>query len=132
MNLRLYAKDLLLYTGLTLGGLLVDLTVANTLIYLFSFHVMVGGAFGLLAGAITNYFIHITITFRHRFLSPSWKNFFKYLQTCLFGAGCRLFLLALFAAFSDLPSYLSLILATGLSFLVNYLLAKFYVFKDQI
>lgn len=129
---RTHVKEILLYTALTLGGLIVDLGMANMLVYLFAIPLVVSGAFGLLVGTITNYFIHLKITFKDHGLPASWTGFAKYLQTCLIGAAVRIGALMIFSLFSAIESITSLIIATGISFSVNYLLSKFYVFRPHL
>lgn len=128
---RHHIKEICIYTFLTFGGLLVDLGVSTLLVYLLALPLVLSGAFGLLAGAITNYFIHLNVTFKDRNLKPTWKAFFKYLQTCLIGAGIRLMALTFLSLFSGFSSFTSLIIATSISFTVNYLLSRFYVFRPH-
>ena len=125
-----HVREVSIYTILTLGGLIVDLGVANFLIYLLSYPLLISGICGLLVGTITNYFIHLKITFKKNQLTASWKGFGKYLQTCLIGAFVRVGCLALFNSFSGTSPLISLIVATGLSFGVNYMLSRFYVFRS--
>lgn len=128
---RTHVKELCVYTVLTLGGLVVDLGVANILVYLFAFPLVLSGIFGLLAGTVTNYFIHLKVTFKDRNLTASWKGFWKYLQTCLVGAAVRVAILSVFSLFTSVAPMIALIIATGLSFAVNYILSRFYVFKPH-
>ncbi|OFW87484.1 MAG: hypothetical protein A3J37_07230 [Alphaproteobacteria bacterium RIFCSPHIGHO2_12_FULL_45_9] len=128
---RHHIREICIYTTLTLGGLVVDLGVANLLIYLLACPLVISGICGLLAGTITNYFIHLKITFKKHHLEASWKGFGKYLQTCLVGAAVRIGCLGLFSLFSSLSPQISLIIATGLSFTVNYVLSRFYVFQPH-
>jgi len=125
-----HLKELSVYTVLTLGGVLVDLGTANLLVYALSIPLLISGACGLITGTITNYFIHLNITFKTKNIKSSWKFFFKYVQTCLLGAGVRLIILAILGLFSNFPSFYALIIATGASFAVNFILSKFFVFKQ--
>lgn len=127
---RDHLKEISVYTVLTLGGMAVDLGLANLLIYFFAVKLVIAGICGLIAGTITNYFIHLHITFKNRNLTPSWKGFGKYAQTCLVGAGVRIAALTLFSHFAEIPPIIALIIATGLSFTVNYILSRFYVFRS--
>lgn len=126
-----HIKEICVYTVLTLGGLVVDLGVANLLVYFFAWPLVLSGIFGLIAGTITNYFIHLNITFKKRNLTRSWKGFWKYVQTCLLGAGVRVAILGLFSLFPDIAPLIALIIATGISFTVNYLLSRFFVFQSS-
>jgi putative flippase GtrA len=128
--IRSHMREIFIYTAMTLGGLVVDLGVANLFAYLFAWPLVISGIFGLIAGTITNYFIHLNITFKSRNLNHSWKGFWKYVQTCLLGAGVRVGILGLFSLFSNIAPLVALIIATGLSFTVNYLLSRFYVFQS--
>ncbi len=126
-----HVREIIIYTAMTFGGLFIDMGLSNLLVYVLHFPLLMAGACGLLAGAITNYFIHLKITFKHRNLSVSWHGLFKYLQTCAVGAAVRLILLTLLGWFSSFPSVISLTIATGLSFVVNYILSRFYVFQHK-
>ncbi len=126
-----HVREILLYTILTLGGVIIDLGVANFLVYMMQCPLVLAGIFGLLAGTITNYFIHTNITFKNQNLAVSWRGFWKYVQTCLIGAGVRVGALALFNFFSSITPIISLVIATGLSFSVNYLLSRYYVFRPH-
>jgi len=121
--------EILKYGSLTFGGLAIDIATSILLVYFVHFPIIVAGAFGLLMGAAANYFIHLKITFKDRLLATSWKGYFKYLQTCMIGAAFRLFTLGILSLFTNFSSFLSIIIAIGLSFIVNYLLSKYYVFK---
>lgn len=125
-----HIKEIAYYTFLTFGGLIIDFGIANLSAYWLGIPLIIAGAIGLIAGTITNYFIHLNITFRARNIKASWSNFIKYVKTCLAGAATRLILLALFASLTNFSDFFSLLCATGCSFLVNYLLSRFYVFKS--
>lgn len=127
---RAHITEISIYTALTLAGVAIDLGVANALVYLLAWPLIVAGIFGLIAGTITNYFIHLKVTFKNRNLTSSWKSFGKYVQTCLIGASVRLGALAILG-FSLLSPLTCLIIATALSFSVNYALSRFYTFKPS-
>ncbi|MBL8641689.1 MAG: GtrA family protein [Alphaproteobacteria bacterium] len=127
-----YLKSVSIYIAVTFGALFMDFGVANLFVYVFNFPLVISGAFGLFAGTITNYFIHLHITFKDRLLSASWNGLWKYIKTCLIGAGIRVFILAILAIFSNMASITSLIIATGVSLTINYLLSRFYVFRHPV
>ena len=126
---RADAKEIVIYTIFTLCGLAVDFGLANLLVYFASLPLIVAGTCGLIAGTITNYFVHLKVTFRHKALSVSWTGFWKYVQTCLAGAAVRIVVLAVCSLFPSLAPFYALVIATGLSFITNYLLARFYAFR---
>lgn len=117
------------YFFFAFGGLLLDITVSNILVYGAGFPLILAGLCGLLAAALAAYFTTLTITFREKGLVASWISFYKYLQTFFVGIGVRMLSLALLGWLTSLPSFLSFLLAIGLSMGVMRLLSRFYVFR---
>lgn len=126
-----HLKEIVVYTGMTFAGLSVDMGLSILLVYGAGLPLLVSGICGLLAGAVTNYFIHLKVTFKHRALPASWSGLFKYLQTCAVGAIIRVVILAILGWFSNIPSLVSLGIATAFSFAANYILSRFYVFRQK-
>lgn len=120
--------EVLKYAALNSVGLLIDIIVSMSLVYLFHLSLVIAGFFGLLTVSVTNYFFHLKVTFRSLNLKPSWKGQFKYMQSCAAGAIARLLTLGFFSLFPLFPEYISILIAIGVSFIVNYLLSKHYVF----
>lgn len=127
-----HIKEVTIYTAMTFGGLIVDMGTSTAFVYLFGWPLLVAGACGLLTGAVTNYFIHLKVTFKHRQLTASWQGLFRYLQTCLIGAVIRLAALTMLGWLTSLSSLFCIIIATGLSFAANYILSRFYVFRPNL
>jgi len=130
MNLYKIDKvELLKYATMNSVGLLIDIIVSMVFVYVFHFSLLIAGFFGLLTVSVTNYIFHTKITFKKHNLPLSWKGQFRYMQSCAVGAIVRLALLAVLNFLSIFPEYLSIFIAIGASFTINYLLSKLYVFK---
>lgn len=124
-------KTVIRYTTPTIAPLIADIGISNLLAYALNLPLLIAGVGGLLATAITNYFFFLKVTFKDRALSASWNSLIKYLKTYLIAIVTRILALTALGWFSGFSSFVSLLIATGLSFGVNYALSRFYVFRHK-
>lgn len=115
-----------------LGGFVIDLTVATSLILALAFSDPLAATFGLLAGMVFNYFVHLFWTFGDRGASPSFRHFGRF----SIGVGVTLFvriaLLSLMAKWGlqdVLHPTLRLAIAAAISFFLSYGINKQFIFR---
>lgn len=129
------SKDRLLslgkYTLLTFGGFLTDMILSPLLYYTLQWPLVVCGGLGLLAGATVSYFIDLKSTFKSRNLLASWMGLFTYLKATTLAIFIRLAVLSLLSWFSQLPAFISFLLAVGIANSVRFAISHFYIFRKN-
>lgn len=123
---RLFASSLVRFGVVAVAGLCVDLGTAWALRSLTTIPLTLAAFLGFVAGAIFNYLLHERWTFGTK--AASAKRGSLYLLALLVTLATRLGAVALLEP-SGLPDLGVLILATGVSFIVNYVLSRFLVFR---
>ena len=125
------SAEFLRFAAVTVLGLITDISLAFWLSKFFGINLVIAAAAGFAVGAIVNYLLHEFWTFQcaDRRLSTS-----RMLRYCgAVGATLITRMAAVYALsqtlFADQGSLIILLLATLLSFFVNYLLSKFFVFQ---
>ena len=131
MRLPAFARrDLARFTVVTVGGLVIDLSVAFLLAELAQLPLTVSAIIGFLAGALFNYVLHELWTFKAANASVSPARAVLYLASSFITLCVRLVTISLFEPFATGPlSRLAvLVAATGVSFIANFLLSRFVIF----
>lgn len=130
MIARIFASSLVRFGLVAVAGLGIDLATAWTLATYAGLALTVAAFCGFCTGAAFNYLLHERWTFGTRTVSA--KRGSLYLMALLATLATRVGAVALLEA-SALPGPANrlpvLILATGFSFVVNYLLSRFLVFR---
>lgn len=121
---HLFASSLVRFGVVAVAGLAVDLGTAWLLRPLMA--LPLAAFFGFCVGAAFNYLLHERWTFGTR--AASARRGSLYLLALLATLGTRVASVALLER-TGLPDLAVLILATGVSFVVNYLLSRFLVFR---
>ncbi|MDP2258242.1 MAG: GtrA family protein [Caulobacter sp.] len=114
-------------------GLCVDLAVAWSLASLLPVPLPIAALGGFLAGAALNYGLHEVWTFASRDRRPSVGRGGLYLLALGITLGVRVASVAALETFvfpAPEQALAALVMATGLSFVVNYLLSKYVVFRS--
>lgn len=124
MLARLFASSLVRFGLVAVAGLGVDLGTAWLLRPFMP--LPLAAFFGFCVGAAFNYLLHERWTFGTR--AASAKRGSLYLLALLATLGTRVGSVAILDR-TALPDLAVLILATGVSFVVNYLLSRFLVFR---
>lgn len=116
----------------SLAGLTVDVGVAWALASISGVPLVFAVVVGFVAGATVNYFLHEFWTFKAMTSKVSAFRGASYLAVVMLTLAARLAIIALIdssglvATLHKLPT---LLIATGFSFFVNYVLSKYFVFK---
>jgi putative flippase GtrA len=122
--------DLIRFGVVSVLGLCVDLAVAWMLARWLPLPAAAFG--GFLAGAALNYGLHEAWTFASKDRRPSVRRGGLYLLTLGITLGVRVASVAALEALvfpAPDQALMALVAATGLSFVVNYLLSKYVVFR---
>ena len=128
MMRRLLGSSLVRFGFVAVAGLCVDLATAWTLRTAFDLGLPLAAFLGFCAGAAFNYLLHERWTFGTR--AASARRGSLYLLALLATVATRVGAVALLER-SALPDIAVLILATGVSFVVNYLLSRHLVFRPE-
>jgi len=128
MMRRLLGSSLVRFGLVAVAGLCVDLGTAWTLRTAFRLSLPLAAFLGFCAGAAFNYLLHERWTFGTR--AASARRGSLYLLALLATVATRVGAVALLER-SALPDIAVLILATGVSFVVNYLLSRHLVFRPE-
>ena len=132
MRLPAFARlDLVRFTVVIVGGLTIDLSVAFLLTELAQLPLTVSATIGFLAGALFNYILHELWTFKAANATVSPVRAALYLASSFITLCVRLVTISLFEPFAAGPlSRLAvLVTATGVSFIANFLLSRFVIFR---
>lgn len=126
--------ELLRFATVIVAGLVVDLATAFIVAEVVGLPLPVGAATGFFAGALFNYICHELWTFRVAGGALSTSCASLYLVSALVILGVRLLVTTVLSplAVDRLSSLVVLIAAAGVSFVVNYLLSRFVVYRRTV
>lgn len=129
----LIAPQLVRFGFVVVGGLVLDLGMAWSLANLASLPLGGAAVAGFLSGALFNYVLHEFWTFRSAESRLSMRRVVLYLSMMVAVLGTRLGVIALLSGGLHGPvgSLVVLVCASGVSFVVNYLLSRFVVYRRQ-
>lgn len=127
-------REFLRFASVALAGLAVDISLAWGLSAVAGFSLILGAATGFVAGATFNYLMHEFWTFPRSERRLSYTRMLRYGAVLVATLATRL---AAVYALSQIPQakqteLVVLLLATVLSFSVNYLASKYVVFKSAV
>lgn len=122
-------RKILEFFGYGLAPLVTDFVTSNLFYYLLDWSVTLCGMIGFLAGTVVAYFIYLLVTFSERQLGFSWLSLYRYLKSSFLAAVIRAVTLSLLEWLTSWPGFVILLLSLGVSSLVRFLLAHFYVFR---
>jgi putative flippase GtrA len=128
MIARLFGSSLVRFGLVAVAGLCVDLGTAWTLRTGFAMRLPLAAFVGFCAGAAFNYLLHERWTFGTR--AASARRGSLYLLALLATLATRVGTVSLLER-TALPDLAVLIAATGVSFVVNYLLSRYLVFRPD-
>ena len=123
---RVFSSSLVRFAVVAVAGLGIDLGTAWTLRTGLDFSLPLAAFFGFCAGAAFNYWLHERWTFGTR--AASAKRGSLYLIALLVTVASRVGTVALVEP-TGLPDMVVLIVATGVSFIVNFVLSRYVVFR---
>jgi len=119
----------------SLGGLVIDLLLVRVVLLLTDYHISVAMTVGFIAGALVNYVLHESWTFKDKGAASraSVKRAFGYYVIVGVALGVRVISATVLDFLFGSPDTLwSIILVSvGLSFLTNFGLTRFVLFKDE-
>ncbi|WP_159086869.1 GtrA family protein [Loktanella sp. Alg231-35] len=114
-------------------GLCVDIALTWLVFASFGVSLLVSAAIGFAAGACLNYALHEFWTFKRTESRVSIQRLTRYAIALVATLTARLCAVFVFSRVMDEVQYalLILILATGISFVMTYLISKLFVFKSE-
>lgn len=123
--------EILRFGLVAVAGLVLDIALSWSLAVLAGLPLTLAAAVGFCAAAAMNYLLHEFWTFRHGAPRPSLGRAMRYLGALGATLAVRLVAVALLARIlgTEGRELAILLAATGLSFLANYLVSKFLVFR---
>lgn len=128
-----HGPELARFVTVAVIGLIADIATAWLLWTLLGLKLIMSAGIGFLVGALVNYLLHELWTFKRAESQVSVHRLTRYgvaLGATLAARLCAVYLLSrMFDA--ELYALHILILATGLSFIVNYAITKMFVFKSN-
>lgn len=111
-------------------GLGLDIAIAAALLRFSSASLPVAAAAGFCAGAATNYLLHEAWTFRYGRIRLSLTRALRYLLALGAGLVARVGTVAAITAVTQaLPVMAVLLMGIGVSFVVNFTVSRFFVFR---
>ncbi len=125
------------FLAVVVMGLGVDLGLAWTLAVVFFVPLTIAAVCGFLIGALFNYVLHESWTFKMNAIEVASKRFIRYLVSLGITLGFRVGAVAVLGiVIGDLFGHgrreaVVLFLATGVSFVVNFIGSKYFVFVDR-
>ena len=120
------------FLAVAVAGLIVDLAVAWSAVYILGWPLWLAAAAGFVVAAAMNYVLHELWTFRAGMQQLSTGRAVRY-GIALFATLCaRVATVAVLSAvFTSAYPMLVLLAGVGVSFCVNYLLSKYFVFRPR-
>lgn len=119
------------FTLVVILGLLIDLVIAYVFSVQIGLPLSISAIFGFISAAFFNYILHELWTFQDGEKQLSKKRVGRYLFALLVTLSIRLIMIEILSRIFD-PKGLELMIliaATGVSFIANYLVSKFMVFR---
>ena len=128
------SAELKKFTVVLVLGLVLDIAMGFVLYNFTALSLAISAMVGFLCGALFNYAIHEKWTFLHAGSSLSLYRASLYLLTTLVALIVRMSTAYLLTPFAEgkLLSLLVLITSAGMSFIVNYLLSRFVVYRKSV
>lgn len=129
----LLSPHLLRFVAVLVAGLVIDLGSAWGLTNIVGLPIVLSAVIGFLAGAVFNYILHELWTFRSSESHLSVRRAALYLSLMLLILGVRLAIITVLSPVLSGPvgSLLLLIAAAGVSFVVNYLVSRFIIYRRR-
>ena len=128
---KLLSSQIVRYFCVVISGLIIDLGIGWTLANFAGLPLVYGAAVGFFAGAVFNYVLHEFWTFKADDSRLSLKRAVLYVVMIGVTLVARLGVVAVLTplASGKIGSLSVLIAAVGVSFVVNYLLSRFVIYR---
>ena len=118
------------FLAVAVGGLIVDLAVAWSAAHVLNMPLWLATVVGFAVAAALNYALHELWTFREGPRRLSTARALRYAVALVATLSARVATVATLAAYlSSAPALAVLIAGAGVSFCVNYLISKYFVFR---
>jgi len=123
------ARQFLVFAGVGIIGTCVHYALLILLVQGFGAQVVVASTCGFAAGAVTNYVLNYRITFRSR--GRHLHLFPRFLLAALTGLPINAAIMQAAAVTVGLPYLLAQMIATGVTLIWNFVLNRFWTFRQQ-
>ncbi len=124
--------EALRFTAVAVLGVTLDIAIAYSLAQFFAVPLWAAAAIGFFAAAIANYTAHELWTFRSKTSKFSLKRASQYILASAATLTVRLSVIVMLGQWLGADyNLLVLVVATGVSFTLNFILSKFFVFYRQ-
>ena len=122
--------ELVRFFLVSVAGVLIDISIAYAVAMILETPLVIAAAVGFVIAAGSNYILHEVWTFQGRTQRLSRLRALKYLVVSLFTLLCRLAVVASLSIWIDRDHTLSILIgAAAVSFFVNYVISKFFLFS---
>lgn len=134
LHLQVPDAEFLRFAAVTVAGLVVDISLAWGLSEMFGLNLVFASAAGFSAGAAFNYLLHELWTFRRSELQLATRRVLRYCAALGATLTTRLAVVYGLSQFlnADQSHLVILLLATVLSFFINYMANKTFVFRSAL
>jgi len=124
--------EALRFTTVAVLGVVIDIAISYSLAQFFVFPLWAAAIIGFFIAALANYTAHELWTFRSTGLRFSLKRASQYVLASAATLAVRLAVIVLLGRWVGADyNFLVLVVATGVSFIINFILIKFFVFYRQ-
>jgi len=134
LHLSIPGAEFLRFAAVTVVGLVVDISLALGLSVIFGLNLVLAAAAGFAAGAALNYLLHEFWTFRRSERELSTSRMLRYCGAL--GATLTTRIAVVYGLSQTLlagqGNLIILLLATVLSFFVNYFVSQLFVFQSAV
>lgn len=113
-------------------GMVVDIAVAVGLVSFLAFNGVIAAATGFLTGGAINYCGHNLFSYTHTDrASITLRGYVHYMAAVSFSLLVRLVVVGLLDYLTAIPFWLVMIIGVGVSFMLTYVSATLWVFRDR-
>jgi len=125
---RLYNMEIIRFGLVGGSGYVINFGLLFFFTDITGFHYMLSALIAFAVNSVWNYILNSKLTFK---MNGGMKGYFKYLMATMFSRGVYFILLFVITDLIGIYYLLSSVLAVGSCFIINYILAKKYVWKKD-
>ncbi|MCK5624405.1 GtrA family protein [Candidatus Pacearchaeota archaeon] len=122
-------KEFLKFVCVGFTGTILHLAVLYIFTEFFGIYYLVSSVFGFCFGVTNNFILNKIWTFKEKLNHGVFKKYYKYFVLNVIILFINLFILYFLTEFLQMYYILSQIIAVGFSFLINFFISKFWIFK---
>ena len=124
-------KEFLKFVCVGFTGTILHLVVLYIFTEFFGIYYILSSVFGFCFGVTNNFILNKIWTFKEKLSYGVVKKYYKYFVLNVIILFINLFILYSLTEFLQMYYLLSQIIAVGFSFLINFFISKFWIFKNE-